>query len=557
MAAHQHVATLMHTPYAGSGASAGGAAADLAGIPPRTARAAPRYGRRLGSALVPWLVPALVAVLWYLASRQQWMSPQVLPSPGVVAKSALELASGELWGQLWISVQRLALGLLGGVSAGLLLGVVLGASRRAERLTYPTFTALAQVPTLAWIPLFMLFFGIGELLKWVVLVKAIVVPVTVHTLAGVRDVPHRLREAASTLRLPPATRLWRLTLPAALPGVVTGLRLALAQGWTALLAVELLASSEGIGYLLVSGRQLFMLDIVFVCIFAVGVTGAALDLAMRRLERRLVHWPQPGTAAFAGAGPARGGWLGGSARQSLALPLGLLATWQLAATVGSHAQILVPPLAVLHTLTAGLLDGSLPGALAVSLGRSLAGLAIGGGTGVLLGLVLGLWRPAERTFGPFLAAVRQVAIFVWVPLLTAWFGLGEPAKLAFVALAAFFPLLLATHSGVAGVSAQLTEAAAVLRLNLLQRLRLLVLPAAAPAIFAGLRLGLVYAWLGTIGAEYFMPSGGGIGSALIGAQQLFRMDLVISAMVLIGLLGAALGALGQRLERRATDWRHA
>jgi sulfonate transport system permease protein len=300
-----------------------------------------------------------------------------------------------------------------------------------------------------------------------------------------------------------------------------------------------------------------MLDVVFVCIFAVGLTGAALDLGMRRLERRLVHWPQPGAAAFAGAGPASGNRLSGSAWPSLALPLTLLAVWQLAAAGGGHAQILVAPLTVLHTLTAGVLDGSLAGALAVSLGRSLAGLAIGGGAGVLLGLALGLWRPAERAFGPFLAAVRQVAIFAWVPLLTAWFGLGEPAKVAFVALAAFFPLLMATHAGVAGVSPQLTEAAAALRLSLAQRLRLLILPGAAPAIFSGLRLGLIYAWLGTVGAEYFMPSGGGIGSALIGAQQLFRMDLVIAAMVLIGLLGAALGALGQRLEHRATHWRHA
>lgn len=555
MTPQAHAAALVHAQYPGPHAPAvvAGSGKTHSGAARTVAR---RRARLVGAVLAPWLVPVLVALLWYVASQQQWMSPQVLPSPRTVAGTALDLASGELWDQLWISVQRLALGLVGGVSAGLLLGAVLGASARAERLIYPTFTALAQVPTLAWIPLFMLFFGIGELLKWVVLVKAIVVPVTVHTHAGVRDVPQRLRDAASALRLPPALRLWRLTIPAALPPVVTGLRLALAQGWTALLAVELLASSEGIGYLMVSGRQLFMLDVVFVCIFAVGLTGAALDLAMRRLERRLVHWPQPGAAAFASAGPAAGGQHV-AAWQSLALPLGLLAAWQLVATMGGHVQITVPPLTVLRTLTAGLLDGSLPSALAISLGRSLAGLAIGGGSGVALGLVLGLWRPADRTLGPFLAAVRQVAIFAWVPLLTAWFGLGEPAKLAFIALAAFFPLLLATHSGVTSVSAQLTEAAAALRLSLPQRLRLLILPGAAPAIFSGLRLGLVYAWLGTIGAEYFMPSGGGIGNTLIGAQQLFRMDLVISAMVLIGLLGAALGALGQRLERRTTDWRHA
>ncbi|MGV8546433.1 ABC transporter permease, partial [Pseudomonas aeruginosa] len=141
------------------------------------------------------------------------------------------------------------------------------------RLVFPTFVALAQIPTLAWIPLFMLFFGIGELLKLVVLVKAVVVPVTINRLVGVRDDQPRLTEAAAVLRLPALLLVWRLILLAALPAFPTGLRLALAQGWGWLLGVELLASSEGNGYLMVQGRQLFMPDIVFVCILIVGLVG--------------------------------------------------------------------------------------------------------------------------------------------------------------------------------------------------------------------------------------------------------------------------------------------
>ena len=127
----------------------------------------------------------------------------------------------------------------------------------------------------------------------------------------------------------------------------------------------------------------------------------------------------------------------------------------------------------------------------------------------------------------------------------------------FVALAAFFPLFIATQRAVASLSPQLDEAARVLRLNAGQRLRRLVLPNAAPGIFAGLRIGLIYAWLGTIGAEYFMPSGGGIGSLMISAQQLLRMDQIMAGMLLVGLTGALLGALGQHIEARATRWRRA
>ncbi|MNO85682.1 putative aliphatic sulfonates transport permease protein SsuC [compost metagenome] len=505
-------------------------------------------------ALLPWLLPAGLALLWWLASRHGWMSAQILPAPALVWQSALELARGDLWFNLSISLQRLGLGLLAGVFGGALLGAWLGASARAERLVFPTFAALAQIPTLAWIPLFMLLFGIGEALKLVVLFKAVVVPITLHTLVGVRDAQPRLREAAAVLRLPPHLRLWRLTVPAALPSFMAGLRIALATGWSSLLAVELLASSEGLGYLMVWGRQLFMLDIVFVCILIIGIAGVLMDRGIDFAERRLVHWPHPPTAEFRRR-PGGHGW---QRVQPWLLPLALLVLWQLASQWRwLDENILVAPASVLLTAWHGVLDGSLPAAMRESLGRTLAGLALGGGVGTLLGLVLGLSHRAERLLGPSLGAFRQVAIFAWVPLLTAWFGLGEAAKLVFVALAAFFPLFIATQRGVAGLSPLLGEAARALRLNLRQRLWRLVLPGAAPAIFAGLRLSLIYAWLGTIGAEYFMPSGAGIGTLLIGAQQLFRMDLVMAGMLVIGLTGALLNTLGQRIEAHATRWRTA
>ncbi|AYF89183.1 ABC transporter permease subunit [Pseudomonas sp. DY-1] len=512
------------------------------------------WWRGHSDAFLPWLLPLGLALLWVLASHYHWMSAQILPAPLLVWQSSLEFGSGELWSHLWISLQRLFWGLLAGVAGGLLLGTWLGASRRAEALVYPTFVALAQIPTLAWIPLFMLFFGIGELLKLVVLIKAVVVPVTLHTLVGVRDAQPKLREAAAVLRLPRHLLFLRLLLPAALPAFLTGFRLALATGWTSLLAVELLASSEGLGYLMVWGRQLFMLDLVFLCILLIGLVGALMDRGFGLVERRLLHWPQPATGEQRQHSDARG-W---RRLQGVLLPTALLILWQASSSLGwVDRNILASPLDVLRSLADGFDDGSLPHAMQLSLQRALAGLVVGGGAGLLLGLLLGLSSHAERVLGPSLSALRQVALFAWVPLLTAWFGLGEAAKVVFVSLAAFFPLFIATQRGIASLSPQLGEVARTLRLDLARRLRLLILPGAAPAIFAGLRLSLIYAWLGTIGAEYFMPSDGGIASLMLGAQQMFRMDQVMAAMLLVGLVGALLGALGQRIETRATRWRNA
>ena len=305
---------------------------------------------------------------------------------------------------------------------------------------------------------------------------------------------------------------------------------------------------------MVWARQLFMLDIVFVCIVVIGVLGVAMDRGIGWLDRKWVHWPHPATAQIR-RGPRYQGW---QRLQPWLLPLSLLALWQSATALDwVDPNILVSPWTVLYTTASGVFDGSLLSALGKSLGRTLSGLLLGGGLGFALGLLLGLSRRSERVLGPTLAALRQIAIFAWVPLLTAWFGLGELAKSVFIALAAFFPLFIATQRSVLNLSPQLNEAAQVLRLSLALRLRRLVLPGAAAGIFAGLRLSLIYAWLGTIGAEYFMPSNGGIGSLMIGAQQLLRMDLIMSGMLLVGLTGAALNLIGQRIETRATRWRHA
>lgn len=511
----------------------------------------PRAGAVMNGA-VPLVVPALLLVLWAVAADRHWMSEQVLPTPALVWDTARELSADHLWSNLWISVQRLLLGLAAGVAAGAVLGVLMGISRRAETILYPTFLALVQVPTLAWIPLLIMLLGLGEALKIAVIVKAVVTPVAIHTHVGVRDTDPKLVEAARALRLPPWRRFRVLTLPAALPAFMTGLRLGLAQAWTSLLAVELLASAEGIGFLMVWGRQLFQLDVVFVCIAVIGAVGLAMDWGFHRIDGWVVRWPRPAVAARPAHGLGRvGGW-------PLILPAALLGLWWTAAAWRWVDPAFVPsPPAVFAALRDGLADGSLPASLGASLQRSAMGLSIGASLGFLAGLALGLFRVCERLFGGTLAVLRLVAIFAWLPLLTAWAGLGEAAKITFIAIACFFPMQVATQRGVAGLSPQLAETARVLRLGWWERLRSVILPGSAPSVFAGIRLALVYAWVGTVGAEYFMASGGGIGSRMIAAQQIFRMDVVLCGMLLIGIVAAAIAWAGTRIETLSTRWRSA
>lgn len=516
----------------------------------------PRAGRVtlvLSRTAMAWLVPAIMFALWVVASHYEWMPPQVLPAPSLVWQAAVDLAAEDLLANLWISIKRLFWGLASGVAVGVVLGALLGLSNVARQLIYPTFFALIQIPTLAWLPLFMVVFGIGEELKLAVIFKAVIVPITIYTMSGLADTQPKLREVARVLRLPPLLTLRTLIVPSALPAFMTGLRLAIAQAWISLLVVELLASSEGIGYLMVWGRQLFMLDIVFVCITIIAIMGYAMDRGIQWLDQRLLRWPRAATPEL--TLPPATGW---AKLLPWVLPVSLLVLWDWLSVSGRVDQNLLPaPTTVVHSLIEGIRDRTLVDAMWSTFVRAGAGLAIGGTLGVVLGMLLGLSRVADRLFGPTFATLRQVAAFAWVPLITAWFGIGEGGKIVFVALAAFFPMFVAAQHGVQNLSSQLDEVARMLRLNARQRLRVLVLPGAASALFSGLHLGLTYAWLSAIGAEYFMRSGEGIGTVLINAQQLALMEVVMSGMVLVGITGAALRVAGERIEARATRWRAA
>lgn len=236
-------------------------------------------------------VPLAIVLLWQWSAVQGWVPPQILPAPALVFDTFVELArSGELLDGLLISLQRIASGLAIGVPLGLALGIWLGVSARARRYVEPTLRAVFAVPTLGWIPILILIFGIDEALKVIVIAKAVMVPVVLNTSRGIRGIPVAYIEAARVLRLSRWTRLTRLTLPASLPVVFSGFRLGLSHAFISLIVVEMLAATEGMGYMMVWGRKLFQLDIVIVGIVVVGVAGFALDLLLRQLEKSLSRW---------------------------------------------------------------------------------------------------------------------------------------------------------------------------------------------------------------------------------------------------------------------------
>lgn len=242
--------------------------------------------------------------------------------------------------------------------------------------------------------------------------------------------------------------------------------------------------------------------------------------------------------------------------RGLVLPLVLLAAWEFASHSGFVSRQLLPPLeTVAAAASRELAGGELVLSLAASLRRDLLGFALGAGTGTAVGVLLGLSRVADRIVTPWFNGLKQIALLAWIPLISLWFGFDEIAKIVFIALAAAIPVILNLVEGIGATSDKLIEVGEVFRFTPRQFVALVYLPAALPSLFTGIHLALIYSWLATIGAEYFMAAGPGIGGLIIAGRERFEMDLVMLGILVVGLVGFAVDRLAALVERRLVPWR--
>jgi len=242
--------------------------------------------------------------------------------------------------------------------------------------------------------------------------------------------------------------------------------------------------------------------------------------------------------------------------RGLVLPLLLVAIWELVVRARIANPVFLPPVSDVVRQGARLVSsGEVWVGLRASLARDLAGLAIGGALGIAAGVALGVSRRADRLFLPTVDALKQISPFALIPLMSFWFGLREPAKIAFIAITCVFPMLVNTYEGVRNVEQKYLEVARIYRYGPARTLALVILPAAAPSILRGLHVGVFFSWLGTVGSEYFFTAGPGAGNIIIDGRNASRMDLVLFGVVVIGLTGYLLNVAVGLVERRVLHWR--
>ncbi|WP_316574038.1 ABC transporter permease [Nocardia canadensis] len=239
------------------------------------------------------LGPALLVGAWVLGSASGALDPDTLPAPWTVAQTAGDLiADGRLQSNLLTSLRRAAIGLGLGVVIGVVLALVAGLSRIGEAIVDGPVQIKRAIPTLALIPLFIVWFGIGEEMKLIVITTSVLIPVYINTHAYLRSVDARYVELAETVGLSRWGFLRRIALPGSLPGFFLGLRLAVTISWLALVVVEQVNATSGIGYLMTQARTYGQIDVIVVGLVIYGLLGLFGDLAVRAAERKALAWRQ-------------------------------------------------------------------------------------------------------------------------------------------------------------------------------------------------------------------------------------------------------------------------
>jgi ABC-type nitrate/sulfonate/bicarbonate transport system permease component len=253
-------------------------------------RRAPRHS--LTSRAVRFLaLPILCVAVWWVASRFGGVNPVLLPDPTAVARAFYQLSvSGALEQHILTSLKRVLAGFAVAAVLGVPLGLILGLYRPVEAFADGLLSLLRPIPPFAWIPLAILWFGIGDGSTEFIVVYAAFFPILLNTIAGVRGIDRMLLRAAHSIGARGVSLFWHVIIPGALPTVFTGLRIGLGIAWMSIVAAELVAAQSGLGYMIMFYRSLFITENVLVGMLSIGVLGFLMDCAMRLVEARLMPW---------------------------------------------------------------------------------------------------------------------------------------------------------------------------------------------------------------------------------------------------------------------------
>lgn len=237
------------------------------------------------------LMPILLVILWQWGSGKGFINPHILPAPTKEVETFQSLvASGKLQRNLLVSAGRVVQGFAFGAALGIVLGSIMGLSKRLHKLLISLVGIFRPIPMIAWIPLLILGMGIGEESKVTVIAMGSFWPILLNTIQGFQTVDQKFLEVAKILEKSKWQVIVNVIFPSALPSVFTGIRLGISSAWTCVVAAEMIAASEGIGYMITYARELTQPHVMLVGVFAIGFIGLFIDMLVLELQKHLLKW---------------------------------------------------------------------------------------------------------------------------------------------------------------------------------------------------------------------------------------------------------------------------
>ena len=250
-----------------------------------------KQSRLAKSALRGSVLPVVVLIAWQTLGSVGILPAQLFSSPLLIVTTFIDLVqSGEMGMHLQISLTRALLGFALGGFLGVLLGVIVGMQKKSEEYLNPSIQMLRTVPLLAITPLFIMWFGFGELSKVLLIALGAFFPLYLQTFLGLRNVDKKLYDVARILEFSRLEQITKLMIPAALPNILLGIRLALSAAWMCLVVAELLGADRGVGFMIQDARSFMQTDVVFVGIIIFALAGKISDSFVRFLENHLLKW---------------------------------------------------------------------------------------------------------------------------------------------------------------------------------------------------------------------------------------------------------------------------
>ncbi|RMX06447.1 ABC transporter permease [Corticibacter populi] len=239
------------------------------------------------------ILPAIILALWQASASFGWVDKVFLPEPAKVVTAFWTMLTKQYLAQDFLSsVSIVGQAFIYGSLAALVLGVAAGLSQKVEQFFGPTFDTIRHIPGIAWLPLIVLWLGIGAPAKILVIAKSVFFPVFLNTLQGIRNVDKNYIELSRVLTLTRAQLVRKIILPAAAPNIMVSLRYAAGLAWALVVVAEGLSGLEGLGFLIFRAQGLLLTDQLMVCMAIIGLVGFAIDRGMFWLQRRVLRWKQ-------------------------------------------------------------------------------------------------------------------------------------------------------------------------------------------------------------------------------------------------------------------------